>query len=239
MGLASAPDLGLRIRVSAAARALRGSERVRVACSTFHPCVAVDASNMSYRSISAVPRSTRFVVQLKLKEKPRKKSLQVVSSFACHVIDALTSSRNPLVSVSSRRSRISSMGSTIVFSMNASLPPSSRSHPRRQLSFYTYERASRRVEPIPLADSVTRIVDTAPIERWNTNIMEEEGRTKFLEEIKQMVANIDTGELKLDHTIINAQTEYGAVYNETARALNLPIMIEILCQIDPRCIANP
>jgi hypothetical protein len=66
----------------------------------------------------------------------------------------------------------------------------------RQLSYYTYERASGTVEPIALADSTTLVVDTAPIGRWNTNIMEEEGRAKFLavvEEIKQMVAIIGTG----------------------------------------------
>ncbi|KIK01311.1 hypothetical protein K443DRAFT_39969, partial [Laccaria amethystina LaAM-08-1] len=34
---------------------------------------------------------------------------------------------------------------------------------------------------------------------------------------------------KLDHTIIKAQAEYGALYNETAPVLNIPI--EILCQI--------
>ncbi len=66
----------------------------------------------------------------------------------------------------------------------------------RQLSYYAYERASGNVEPVALADSSTSIVDTAPIERWDTNIMEEEGRAKFLavvEEIKQMVAILGTG----------------------------------------------
>lgn len=40
----------------------------------------------------------------------------------------------------------------------------------RQLSYYTYERASGAVEPVALADSTSFIVDTAPIGRWNTNI---------------------------------------------------------------------
>ena len=65
----------------------------------------------------------------------------------------------------------------------------------RQLSYYTYERASGAAEPIALADSTTLVVDTAPTGRWNTNIMEEEGCAKFLavvEEIKQMVAIIGT-----------------------------------------------
>ena len=47
---------------------------------------------------------------------------------------------------------------------------------------------------------------------------------------------------KLDHTIIKAQAEYGAVYNETAPVFNLPV--EILCQIfkaaqDASRIHNP
>ncbi|KAH8983293.1 hypothetical protein EDB92DRAFT_2106353 [Lactarius akahatsu] len=63
----------------------------------------------------------------------------------------------------------------------------------RQLSYYTYERAGGTIEPVALADSTSSIVDTAPIERWNTNIMQEEGRARFLavvEEIKQMVRNL-------------------------------------------------
>jgi hypothetical protein len=73
----------------------------------------------------------------------------------------------------------------------------------RQLSYYTYERASGTVEPIALADSTTLVVDTAPIGRWNRYphprtvlYMEEEGCAKFLavvEEIKQMVTIIGTG----------------------------------------------
>lgn len=65
----------------------------------------------------------------------------------------------------------------------------------RQLSYYTYERATGAVEPIVLADSISFVVDTALIERWNTNILEE-GSAKFLavvQEIKQMVAILGTG----------------------------------------------
>jgi len=64
------------------------------------------------------------------------------------------------------------------------------------LSYYTYERANRTIEPIALADSANEVMGTAPETRWNMNIMEEEGRAKFLrvvEEIKQMVAIIGTG----------------------------------------------
>ena len=63
----------------------------------------------------------------------------------------------------------------------------------RQLSYYTYERDSGTIEPVALADSISSIVDTAPIGRWNTNIMQEQGRAKFLavvEEIKQMVHDL-------------------------------------------------
>ncbi|KAI0247762.1 hypothetical protein BJV78DRAFT_890337 [Lactifluus subvellereus] len=63
----------------------------------------------------------------------------------------------------------------------------------RQLSYYTYDKASGVVEPPPLPDNPYVVLDTAPIERWDTNIMQEEGRTKFLamvEEIKQMVRDL-------------------------------------------------
>jgi hypothetical protein len=63
----------------------------------------------------------------------------------------------------------------------------------RQLSYYTYDKDSGVVEPAPLPDNPYLLIDTAPVERWDTNIMQEEGRTKFLtmvEEIKQMVRNL-------------------------------------------------
>ncbi|KAH9015921.1 hypothetical protein EDB85DRAFT_1821785, partial [Lactarius pseudohatsudake] len=60
----------------------------------------------------------------------------------------------------------------------------------RRLSYYTYERATGAVEPAALADSTSSVVDTASIERWYSNIMQEEGRARFLaamKEIRQMV----------------------------------------------------
>ncbi|KAI0253283.1 hypothetical protein BJV78DRAFT_1123277 [Lactifluus subvellereus] len=63
----------------------------------------------------------------------------------------------------------------------------------RQLSYYTYDRPSGVVEPAALPDDLNVVVDTAPVERWDTNIMQEEGHTKFLamvEEIKQMVRDL-------------------------------------------------
>jgi hypothetical protein len=62
-----------------------------------------------------------------------------------------------------------------------------------QLSYYTYDKDSGVVGPTPLPDNPNAVVDTAPVERWDTNIMQEEGRTKFLamvEEIKQMVRDL-------------------------------------------------
>jgi hypothetical protein len=59
----------------------------------------------------------------------------------------------------------------------------------RQLSHYTYERASGAVEPVALVDSTSFVVDTARIGRWNTNIMQEEGRAKFLAVVEEIKAN--------------------------------------------------
>ncbi|KAF8522059.1 hypothetical protein JB92DRAFT_3110860 [Gautieria morchelliformis] len=64
----------------------------------------------------------------------------------------------------------------------------------KQLSYYAYEKASNTVDPVALPDSTPFVIDTAPIERWGTNIMQDEGRDKFLavvEEIKQMVKDFD------------------------------------------------
>ncbi|KAH9022710.1 hypothetical protein EDB84DRAFT_1245638, partial [Lactarius hengduanensis] len=56
----------------------------------------------------------------------------------------------------------------------------------RRLSYYTYERATGAVEPAALADSTSSVVDTASIERWYSNIMQEEGRARFLAAIKEI-----------------------------------------------------
>jgi hypothetical protein len=62
----------------------------------------------------------------------------------------------------------------------------------RQLSYYSYTKTDGNVCPDALPDSaVTTIPDTAPAERWDTNIMEPDGYAKFMgmvEEIKQMIA---------------------------------------------------
>jgi hypothetical protein len=63
----------------------------------------------------------------------------------------------------------------------------------RNLSYYTYHKDSGVIEPAALPDNPHVVLDTAPVERWDTNIMQEEVRTKFLamvEEIKQMVRDM-------------------------------------------------
>jgi hypothetical protein len=59
----------------------------------------------------------------------------------------------------------------------------------RQLSYYEYNKASGRIVPDALPDSSAIVMDTAPVERWNTNIMEPEGYDTFVrivEEVKRM-----------------------------------------------------
>ena len=59
----------------------------------------------------------------------------------------------------------------------------------RQLSYYEYNKASGRIIPDALPDSSTIVVNMAPVERWDTNIMEPEGYDKFvriIEEVKRM-----------------------------------------------------
>ena len=68
----------------------------------------------------------------------------------------------------------------------------------RQLCYYTYERASGAIQPVALADSTSFVADTAPIERWNTNIMEEHGHVLFMmivKEIKGMVRELGYGSM--------------------------------------------
>jgi hypothetical protein len=62
----------------------------------------------------------------------------------------------------------------------------------RQLSYYTYDKDSGVVEPAALPDNPYVVLDTAPAERWDTNIVLEEGRTKFLAivEIKRLVRDL-------------------------------------------------
>ena len=61
----------------------------------------------------------------------------------------------------------------------------------RQLCYYTYERASGAIKPTTaLADS------TAPVEQWNTDIMEEHGHVLFMmivKKIKGMVRDLGYG----------------------------------------------
>ena len=59
----------------------------------------------------------------------------------------------------------------------------------RQLSYYEFDKAVGSITPDALPDSSTTMMDTAPVERWSTNIMEPEGFDKFMrvvEEVKRM-----------------------------------------------------
>jgi len=59
----------------------------------------------------------------------------------------------------------------------------------KQLSYYEFTKASSRITPDALPDSFAMVMDTAPEERWDTNIMDPEGCNKFIrivEEIKRM-----------------------------------------------------
>lgn len=59
----------------------------------------------------------------------------------------------------------------------------------RQLSYYEFDKAVGSITPDALPDSSTIMMDTAPVERWSTNIMEPEGFDKFMrvvEEVKRM-----------------------------------------------------
>jgi hypothetical protein len=70
----------------------------------------------------------------------------------------------------------------------------------RQLSYYTYDRVTGVLEPTIIMDSDVDAIVTAPpsLARCNTNIMEVEGRAKFLamvDEIKQMVHALGYGSM--------------------------------------------
>ncbi|KAF8977019.1 hypothetical protein BDQ17DRAFT_1384215 [Cyathus striatus] len=74
----------------------------------------------------------------------------------------------------------------------------------RNVAFYKYDRETGEITPpkIPQPDSVDidgeEPVDTAPIEWWSTNVMDEDGRAKFLElveEVNSMVNELPTIEL--------------------------------------------
>ncbi|KAF8517286.1 hypothetical protein BU17DRAFT_92000 [Hysterangium stoloniferum] len=60
----------------------------------------------------------------------------------------------------------------------------------KSLCYYTYSVPTHTIEPTRILDSYTLLVDTAPLERWDSNIMEEEGHDRFLamvQDIKSMI----------------------------------------------------
>ena len=63
----------------------------------------------------------------------------------------------------------------------------------KRLCHYTFDKATRTIHPIHIADSTIHLQDTAPIERWDSNIVEPEGHDRFLaavQEIRVMVNNL-------------------------------------------------
>jgi hypothetical protein len=56
----------------------------------------------------------------------------------------------------------------------------------RQLSYYTYDKDSGVVDPAAFPGSPDIVLETAPVERWDTNIMQEDGRTKFLVMVEEI-----------------------------------------------------
>jgi hypothetical protein len=59
----------------------------------------------------------------------------------------------------------------------------------RQLSYYEFDKAVGSITSDALPDSSTIMMDTAPMQRWSTNIMAPEGFDKFMrvfEEVKHM-----------------------------------------------------
>jgi len=62
-----------------------------------------------------------------------------------------------------------------------------------KIAFYTYDSESRRLEPRSIASDPIVLVDTAPKEWWEYDILEQEGANKFrevVEAVKQMCANV-------------------------------------------------
>ncbi|KAF8996930.1 hypothetical protein BDQ17DRAFT_1429438 [Cyathus striatus] len=58
----------------------------------------------------------------------------------------------------------------------------------RNFAFYKYDRVTGEITPpkIPQPDSIDETVETAPIEWWSTNVMDEDGREKFLELVEEV-----------------------------------------------------
>ncbi|KAF8517287.1 hypothetical protein BU17DRAFT_50001 [Hysterangium stoloniferum] len=62
----------------------------------------------------------------------------------------------------------------------------------KSLCYYTYSVPTHTIEPTRILDSCTLLVDTAPIERWDSNIMGEEGHDKFLAMVQDIQSMINT-----------------------------------------------
>ncbi|KAF9067173.1 hypothetical protein BDP27DRAFT_1329419 [Rhodocollybia butyracea] len=61
----------------------------------------------------------------------------------------------------------------------------------KHICYYTYDKNTRHVGPAEIPNSSLCIFDTVPIERWSSNIMEEEGRTRFLNVVREIQAMVN------------------------------------------------
>ncbi|KAF9067170.1 hypothetical protein BDP27DRAFT_1393158 [Rhodocollybia butyracea] len=58
----------------------------------------------------------------------------------------------------------------------------------KHICYYTYDRITHHVEPTEIPNN---FFDIAPIDRWSSNIMEEEGRTRFLNVVQEIQAMVN------------------------------------------------
>ncbi|THU87957.1 hypothetical protein K435DRAFT_730322 [Dendrothele bispora CBS 962.96] len=61
----------------------------------------------------------------------------------------------------------------------------------RRVYYYAYNKATGAIESAAIHDSSAYVVDTAPTERWDSDIMEEEGRDRFLEVVREIQNMVD------------------------------------------------
>ena len=62
-----------------------------------------------------------------------------------------------------------------------------------KLCFYKYTKDTQELEPAPIPDNATRMVDLAPRDRWNFDVLTPEGERKFRGDVKRMCEQIGQG----------------------------------------------
>lgn len=56
-----------------------------------------------------------------------------------------------------------------------------------KLCFYTLSKATREITPAEIQESRRYAIDTAPLERWNFDILSAEGEVRFREVVTEIV----------------------------------------------------